>query len=400
MKTIHYQKLTILLLAFGLAFSSCTEDDEIKVAAVTLLQAEYVDNNMQISLKDNETLQLTPFIMPQNASDKNVVYSNKNTEILTISTDGLLTPKAIGTDTITVQATDGSGVQTSYRVNITDHMVKATGISVSAEASNVELKIGGATFNLADHITITPADTWDKSVSYKSSNVNVVTVSSEGIITPVGVGNATVTVTTADGSNISRDCNITVLNLVKREIDIERTGWTVTTSVSYSDGNNYVTDGTTGKPEDILDLNQATFLSMVKPGKKYGDYDGTTYTEVYFTVDLQSAQNFDYVIWQHRTTNTLAFLRPYTFTISGSNDASSWTVLKENVEIPNTGATAPNGKDENVYHIPLVDLPETLTEAPAGFNYRYVKVELTSWNTGSGSTMQIAEFGLGKIIVE
>ena len=112
MKAIHYQKLIILLLAFGLSFSSCTEDDEIKVAAVTLLQAEYVDNNMQISLKDNETLQLTPFIMPQNASVKKVVYSNLNSEMLTISAEGVLTPKAIGTDTITVAATDGSGVKT------------------------------------------------------------------------------------------------------------------------------------------------------------------------------------------------------------------------------------------------------------------------------------------------
>ncbi|MFV0593506.1 MAG: discoidin domain-containing protein [Draconibacterium sp.] len=400
MKTIHYQKLSILLLAFALFFSSCTEEDDIKVAAVTLLEAEYVDNNMQISLKDNATLQLNPFIMPQNADNKGVVYSNNNPEMLSISPEGLLTPKAIGFDTITVSSVDGSDIHTSYRVNITDHMVKATGIVIAAEASNIELKIGAAPFELAQYITVLPEDTWDPSLAYQSSDENVVTVNEDGAVSPVSVGQAVVTVSTTDGSNISRDCNVTVLNLVKREIDLERTAWTVSTSVSYSDGNNYVTDGSTGKPEDLLDLDQATYLAMVKPGKTYGSYDGTTYTECYFTVDLQSSQNFDYVIWQHRSTNIYSFLRPYTFTISGSNDGTTWTVIKENVEIPNTGATAPHKKDENVYHIPLLELPDPLTASPEGYNFRYVKVELTSWNTGSGSTMQIAEFGLGKYIVE
>uniref|UniRef100_UPI003216D425 Ig-like domain-containing protein n=1 Tax=uncultured Draconibacterium sp. TaxID=1573823 RepID=UPI003216D425 len=400
MKSIHYQKAIIILSLFCMFFTACEEDDEVKVAAVTLLEAEYVDNNMQISLKDNETLQLNPFIMPQDASNQQVVYSNKNAEILSISPEGVLIPKAIGIDTITVKAIDGSDIQTSYRVNITDHKVKATGITVSAEASNIELKIGGATFNLADHITISPADTWDKSVTYTSSDENVAMVSAEGIITAKSVGNAVITITTADGSDISRDCNITVLNLVKREIDIERTGWIVTTSVSYSDGNNYVTDGSTGNPEHLFDLDQATYLALVKPGKTFGSYDGSTYSECYFVVDLQTAKNFDYVIWQHRSTLKYSFLRPYSFTISGSNDGSSWTVIKENVQIPNTGDNAPHTTDENVYRIPLVDVPDPITQATAGFEYRYVKVELTSWNTKSGSTMQIAEFGLGKIIVE
>lgn len=62
----------------------------------------------------------------------------------------------------------------------------------------------------------------------------------------------------------------------------------------YSNGQNYVTDGNTGKPEDILDGKQSTYLSMIKPGKSMGAYVGTT--DPNFTVDMQQPQTFNYFI--------------------------------------------------------------------------------------------------------
>jgi len=398
MKNIFYSIICLTALA---VFTACGDDDSSgKVTAITVKEAVWVSPAMQLSLKDNATLQLTPYVLPQNATNKNVVYSNRHPELMEVSASGLITAKNIGTDTLTVTAADGSGTFVNYKVVITDHRVKATGITISP--ASVSLKLGGKTFDLASCVTVTPEDTWDKTVTYTSSNEEVARVSSNGIITSGVEGSAVITVSTTDGSNISKDFIVTVLGLVKKEADIDRSAWSVSTSVLYSDGNNYVTDGTTGKPEDMFDNTAATFLSMVKPGKTYGSYSGTTAGyELYFIVDMKAAKKFNYIRWQHRANNGYPYLRVWVINISGSNDGSDWTLIKQGVAIPNTAGAA-TGNDANTYHIAIAeDTPDNTVT----YEYRYVKVNITGWsdNSGgaaSGSTVQIGEFGLGEFYYE
>lgn len=58
--------------------------------------------------------------------------------------------------------------------------------------------------------TFTPTDIYSDKLSYKTSDKNIVTVSSDGKIKAVGIGKAVITVTTTDGSNISQKINVTV----------------------------------------------------------------------------------------------------------------------------------------------------------------------------------------------
>ena len=57
--------------------------------------------------------------------------------------------------------------------------------------------------------TLSPADATNKNVTWSSSNESVIKVDSSGSITIVGVGNATITVTTEDGGH-KANCSITV----------------------------------------------------------------------------------------------------------------------------------------------------------------------------------------------
>jgi hypothetical protein len=370
--------------------SGCKDDDDtVKISAISVIEATYTNSIMQLSLKDNATLQLTPFIMPQDAANKTLTYSNKHKEIMDVSESGLITAKAIGTDTLTVSATDGSDVKVSYRVNITDHKVKATGITVSSDGRNHELKIGSASFDLAAHVTVTPADTWDKTVTYQSLNEAIVTVTANGIVSPVGVGATVVRITITDGSNISTDCNFTVKDLVIRKVDIDRAAWTVTTSVDY----NYVPDGTSGLPEHMFDNNAATFLSIVKPGKTYNSLTTPVDHVLYFIVDMKAKKAFDYIRWNHRAANANNYLRVWGINIAGSNDGITFADIQANVEIP-TNSRTENIADATTYQI---DIPES--------EYQYVKVTITKWsdNSGgatSGGTVQIGEFGLGYTVIE
>ena len=61
--------------------------------------------------------------------------------------------------------------------------------------------------------TVLPSNAVNKTVTWKSSNTAVATVSSSGIVTAKSVGTATITATTTDGTNLSASCAVTVTPL-------------------------------------------------------------------------------------------------------------------------------------------------------------------------------------------
>ena len=73
---------------------------------------------------------------------------------------------------------------------------KVTGVSVSVDTVN--LTKTGETSQIT--VTVSPSDSANKKVTYKSSNTKVATVDEEGKITAVANGTATITVTTEDGA--------------------------------------------------------------------------------------------------------------------------------------------------------------------------------------------------------
>ncbi|MDQ6528401.1 Ig-like domain-containing protein [Flavobacterium sp. LHD-85] len=64
------------------------------------------------SLNVGGTQQLTPTILPANATNKSVTYSSNNTAVATVNASGLITAVANGTATITVTTVDGSKTST------------------------------------------------------------------------------------------------------------------------------------------------------------------------------------------------------------------------------------------------------------------------------------------------
>lgn len=107
--------------------------------------------------------------------------------------------------------------------------IEATGIELDKTSLTL---VEGSSEKLT--VIITPDDTTDKGVVWTSSDANVATVDQEGNVTAVSEGEAIITATTTDGSNLSATCNVTVT--IQTGIDGVETDGDTTAEIYTSDG--------------------------------------------------------------------------------------------------------------------------------------------------------------------
>lgn len=87
--------------------------------------------------------------------------------------------------------------------------VKVTGVTVAPKTNNLEV---GATRQL--NVTIDPSNADNQGVTFVSNDEAVATVGSDGLVTAVAEGTATITVTTDDGQlTDTATINVTVPEL-------------------------------------------------------------------------------------------------------------------------------------------------------------------------------------------
>ena len=155
-----------------------------------------------ITLRMNTNQKLTATVSPIDASNQALTWKSGDKSIVTVDKNGIITPVGPGQTTVTVTAKDGSGVKATCRVTVLPIPVQG----VTLNKTKATLKVG-ATLTLK--ATVTPADATNRAVTWKSSNKNVVKVSSGGKLTALKKGTAVITVTTKDGRFIA-ECTVTV----------------------------------------------------------------------------------------------------------------------------------------------------------------------------------------------
>ena len=152
-----------------------------------------------------QTATLTATVTPSNATNKDVTWSSSNAAVATVSSTGVVTAVSSGTAVITAKTADGTNLTAECNVTV-NIPVPATGISLNQ--TSLTLTMPGQTETLT--ATVTPSNATNKSVTWTSSNTEVATVSSTGVVAAVASGTAVVTATTADGTNLTAECNVTV----------------------------------------------------------------------------------------------------------------------------------------------------------------------------------------------
>ncbi len=158
-------------------------------------------SSKKLTLTKGKSAKLKWTIAPETASKQNVTWSSSNSKIAKVS-KGKITAVKAGTATITAKV---DGKKATCKVTVTETVIAVTGITLDKTSATLGK---GDTLQLTE--TVTPAKATDKSVTWKSSNESVVTVSESGLVTAAGEGTATVTCTAKDGSGKSVTCSITV----------------------------------------------------------------------------------------------------------------------------------------------------------------------------------------------
>jgi uncharacterized protein YjdB len=127
-----------------------------------------------------------------------VTYAvSKGSGVVSVSDNGLITALAKGSATITVTSVADTSKTAAVEVTVKENVIAVTAVTID-EGDNLELE-RGETKQL--NVTITPDNATDKSVTWSSDTASVATVDSTGLVTAIGVGNVTITVTSGEFSD-------------------------------------------------------------------------------------------------------------------------------------------------------------------------------------------------------
>ena len=127
----------------------------------------------------------------------------------------MITALSVGTTVITVTTSDG-GYTASSVLTVTSPFIQP---EVSITPSTLALSLASSPTQL--QYTVSPSPQNIDNVMWGSSNFNIVSVNSNGIVTPVGQGEATITVVVSVGGQlISATCQVTVSSIPVSSISI------------------------------------------------------------------------------------------------------------------------------------------------------------------------------------
>ena len=179
--------------------ATCTVTVKNPVISVTGVSL----NKSTTTIEVGKTETLVATVNPSNATNKSVTWSSSDTSIATVSNSGVVTGVKAGTATITVRTVDGNKTATC-NVTVKTPTVQVTGVSLNKSTTSVE--VGHNTTLIA---TVMPNNATNKNVTWTSSDESVATVSN-GLVTGVKAGTATITVKTVDG-NKTATCTVNVV---------------------------------------------------------------------------------------------------------------------------------------------------------------------------------------------
>ena len=193
--------------AVGKGTAAITATADGKKSSCSVKVVVYVINvnisNASVKMNKGDTYTLSADVSPNDASDKSITWMSSNTAVASVSQSGVVTANGKGTAVITATV---SGKSNTCNVTVE---VPVVGVTISNTTLSMDT---GDTTQLS--AAINPGDATNQSISWQSSDVNVVTVNSSGLVQAIGSGNTTVSAS-IDGKTAT--CAVIVSDATKED---------------------------------------------------------------------------------------------------------------------------------------------------------------------------------------
>lgn len=164
------------------------------VTGITLSESE-----MNLSFGKTATLSVT--VEPEDAGNRNVIFSSSNPEVAEADADGNIRATGSGECEILCVSADGSGAEARCRVSV---IRQVEGL----ETGETEIRLGvGETYEVP--VTVTPEDATNPQLRWTSSNV-LVARAADGKIEGLSQGFCDITCATTDGSNLKAKIRVVI----------------------------------------------------------------------------------------------------------------------------------------------------------------------------------------------
>lgn len=187
--------MTIVIAGMLFVTNSCKKEkiDFIDVTEIRL-------DKEKVTMSVGSTCRLTATVLPENATDKALVWKSDDESVATVDQEGLV--KAIkGGSKTTIIAASGE-FSASCTVMIEKEVIPVKGITLDKEI--IEMAVGSS-FRL--NATITPSDATDKTIIWESSDETIAVVSSSGVVGSLKEGDVTITAYSSD-RKVSASCDV------------------------------------------------------------------------------------------------------------------------------------------------------------------------------------------------
>lgn len=260
-KSLKTGVATITASVNGGAYSSTLiiVEEPILISAIQLSE-EY------ISLNYKEEFQLTATIDPEDATFPSLLWTSSDESIASVSDDGLVTATGFGEAVITAKANDGSDVYASCMVKVSRVLVN----SISLDRKDWIGKVGE---KMQLEASILPEDATNKTIVWTSSNESVATVSDDGLVNALKVGETVIKATTIDGSDLTVSCDVTVIPVLVESISISPESWDGEEGESFQLNVTVLPENATNKSllylstdKSIAEVDQEGLVSVLSEG--------------------------------------------------------------------------------------------------------------------------------------
>ena len=236
---------------------------ECKVVVKPRLVQAISLNATQKNLIIGESFAFTATAMPENATNRNVIWKLVSGDAISLSNTGVIQAKKVGEALVRAEAADGSGVAAECKVVVKPRLVQA----ISLNATQKEVIVGDS-FTLT--ATLSPENATNRNVIWKLVSGDAISLSNTGVIQAKKVGVALVRAEAADGSGITAECKVVVkprlvqaisLKLEKDTIDVGE-HFTVTAYVFPKNATNSTLQWSVSDPLLLKHLGAGSFEAL------------------------------------------------------------------------------------------------------------------------------------------